>query len=72
MSIDAHYVTNAVGRSISSVAMWNIVNQLGKHDFSCGAVVNNLKGRKLFSDQMNRNRFDPIFTRRDWNCFTNH
>ena len=35
-SIDVHYVTNAVGKSISSVTMWNIVNQLGKHDVSCG------------------------------------
>ena len=40
-------VTNAVGESISSVTMWNIVNQLGKHEFSCGSVVNNLKGREL-------------------------
>ena len=39
---------NAVGESISSVTMWNIVNELGKHDFSCRAVVNNLKDRKLF------------------------
>ena len=41
-------MTNAVGKSISSVTMWNIVSQLGKRDFSCGAVVNNLKDRKLF------------------------
>ena len=41
--ISVHYVPNAVGESISSVTMWNIVNELGKHDFSCGAVVNNLK-----------------------------
>ena len=40
-------VTNAVSESISSVTMWNIVNQLGKHDFSCGAVLNKLKDRKL-------------------------
>ena len=46
--IDVHYVKNAVGESISSITMWNIVNQLGKHDFSCGAVVNNLKDRKHF------------------------
>ena len=39
---------NAVGESISSVTMWNIVNQLGKHKFSCAAVVNNLKDWKLF------------------------
>ena len=42
-SLDVHYVTNAVGESISTATMWNIVNQLGKHDFSCGEVVNNLK-----------------------------
>ena len=46
--IDAHSVKNTVDESISSVIMWNIVNQLGKHDFSCGLVVNNLKDRKLF------------------------
>ena len=42
--INVHYMTNAVSQSISSEIMWNIV---GKHDFSCGAVVNNLKDRKL-------------------------
>ena len=47
-------MTNTVGESISSVTTLNIVNQLRKHDFSCGAVVNNLKDRKLFSDQMNK------------------
>ena len=47
--------------------MYNIVNQLGKNDFSCGLVVNNLKGRKFFFDQMNRNRFDSISARRDRN-----
>ena len=34
--IDVHSVTNAVGESISSISKWKIVNQLGKHDFSCG------------------------------------
>ena len=28
--------------------MWNIVNELGKHDFSCVLIVNNLKDRKFF------------------------
>ena len=56
-----------VGESISSITMYNIVNQLGKNDFSCGLVVNNLKGRKFFFDQMNRNRFDSISARRDRN-----
>ena len=45
--------------------MHNIVNQLGKRDFSYGSVVNNLKGRKHFSDQMYRNRCDPIPARHD-------
>ena len=38
---------NAVGESVSSVTMWNIVNQLGKHEFSCRAVVNDLKDKEL-------------------------
>ena len=67
--VDVHSVTN-IGESISSVTMYNFVNQLGKHDFSCGSIVNNLKDRKLFFDQMNRNGFDPISARRDWNCCT--
>ena len=62
------YATNAVGESISSATMWNIMSRLGKHDFSLVSVVNNLKDGKLFSDQMNRNHFDPNFTKRDWNC----
>ena len=33
---DVHYVTNVVAERIYSVRMWNIVNQLDKHDFSCG------------------------------------
>ena len=33
--IDIHSVKNTIGESISSISMWNIVNQLGKHDFSC-------------------------------------
>ena len=48
--------------------MYNIVNHLSKRDFSCGLVVNNLKDRKLFFNQMNRNRFDPISARYDGNC----
>ena len=69
-SIDVHYLINAVGECISSITMWNIVNQLGKHDFSCASMVNNLKDRKLFSHQMCRNRFDLILTRRGRNCPT--
>ena len=68
--VDFHFMKNVAGESISSVTMWNIVNQLGEHDFSCGQAVNNLKDKELFSDQMNSNHFDPIFARRNWNCFT--
>ena len=39
-AINVYSVTNAVGKSISSVIMWNTGNQLGKHDFSCGSEVN--------------------------------
>ena len=45
--VDVHSVTN-VGESISSITMYNIVNQLGKRKFSYGSVVNNLKDRKIF------------------------
>ena len=34
--IDLQFVINIVGKRISLVSKWNIVNQLGKHDFSCG------------------------------------
>ena len=44
-----------------------IVNEIGKHDFSRDLFLlpskNNLKDRKLFFDQINRNCFDPIFNR---------
>ena len=68
-TVDVYSVIKS-GESISSITMHNIVNQLRKRDFAYGSAVNNLKGRKFFSDQMNRNRFDPIPARRDWNCFT--
>ena len=29
--VDVHSMTNVVGKNISSVSFWNIVNQLGKH-----------------------------------------
>ena len=45
-------------QSISSTSLWNIANQLGKYDYFYGSVINNLKERQPFSDQMNRNRFD--------------
>ena len=62
-------MANAAGESISLVTMRNIVNQLGKHDFSCGAVVNNLK-EETFSNKMNSNLFVLILKRRDWNFST--
>ena len=30
--VDVHSVTNVIGKSISSIRMWNIVNQEGKYD----------------------------------------
>ena len=35
-AIDVHSVRNVLGEVISSISMWNIVNQLGMHDFYCG------------------------------------
>ena len=42
-SVDAHSVTNAIGKSILSLSIWNIVNQPVKYNFSCVSVVINLK-----------------------------
>ena len=56
--------------SISSISIWNIVNQLAKYDFFYGSVVNTLKERQLCSDQMNRNHFDLILARCYWNFST--
>ena len=58
--VGLHSMITAIEESIYSISNWNIVNQLGKYGFSCGSVVNNLKERQLFSDQMNSNRFDLI------------
>ena len=38
--------------------------------FTCESVVNNLREKKSFPAQMNRNRFDLILVRSYWNCFT--
>ena len=35
MSMDFHSVTNVVVESVSLIAMWNIANQLGKHNLPC-------------------------------------
>ena len=50
--INSHAITNAIDESIYLISMWNIVNQLGKYDFSRGLVENNLKERQLFSGQI--------------------
>ena len=36
--IDVQSVTNAKGEIVFSIGMWNIVNQLDKHDFSSGLI----------------------------------
>ena len=61
-------MTNAAGESISSISIWIIVDQIGKHDFSGGLIKNNLK--ETSSDQMNKISVNAILTRRDWNCST--
>ena len=38
--------------------------------FTCELVVNNLREKKIFLAQMNRNRFDLILARSYWNCST--
>ena len=38
--------------------------------FLGGYVLNNLKGKKLFSDQMDRNRLELILTRHGRNRYT--
>ena len=61
-------ILHAIGESISSISIWNIVNQPGKYDFSCMLLAYNLKERQIFSDQINRNCFDLILATRSWNC----
>ena len=54
-------------QSISSVTSGIFIrNQLGKNGFFCDFFTT----RKCCSDQMNRNRFDPILALRDWSCST--
>ena len=59
-SVDVHFVTNVVGEGLCSITMRNIVIQLSKHNFSRGLAVHNLKDKKRFSKQVNRNRFNSI------------
>ena len=68
--IDVDSVTNAIGDSILPLSMWNIVNHLDKHDFSCGSVEINLKKGNFFSSPMNINRFNLILAWRYWNFST--
>ena len=58
--VDVHFVTHIVGECLSSITMRNILNQLSQHDFSRGLAVHNLKDKKHFSKQVNRNRFNSI------------
>ena len=37
--IDIHSVTNVNSEIASLISMWNIVNQLGKQDFSYGLIL---------------------------------
>ena len=71
--INVHSVTYAIGEGVSSSRMWNILNQSGKQDFlwldfSCGQAVDNLRGWKLFPDEMNRYCVDLILVKCDRNC----
>lgn len=36
--IDVQPVANVAGESLFSISMWNIMNLLGKHHFSCGWI----------------------------------
>ena len=43
-------MTYDTDESVSSLSMWNIMNQSGKQDFSCGQAVDNLRGMKFVPD----------------------
>ena len=60
--VNVHSVTYAIGVSVSSISMWL--------EFSCGQAVDNVRGRKLFLDEMNRYYLDLILGKRDKNCCT--
>ena len=36
--VDVHFGTNNMGKIVTSISMWNMVNQLSKHDFSGGQI----------------------------------
>ena len=50
------------------------MNQLDENYFSCDffyyQAKNFTKDRKLFSDQINRKRFNAVLARHDWSCTT--
>ena len=58
-SADICSVATVVGKSIPSVPMRNIMNQLNTHDV--WLMVNNLKNGKQFSDQMKRKQLSLSF-----------
>ena len=58
--IDVHSVTNVLGKSISSINVWNIVNLQGKYDFFLCVGSKYLEKEETFPGQMNRYPFDLI------------
>ena len=65
--IDVHSLTNQIGENIYLISIWNIAIQLGKYDFSCWSIVNNLKVSELFFDQISINSSDLILASDCWN-----
>ena len=71
----AHSVKNVLGESISSISMWNFVNQLGKRDFlvvrffmlACSKC---LERTEIFFRSKKRNCFYLVLARCDRNCCT--
>ena len=51
---------------ISSITMWNFLDQLGKHFFFVCVGGKQFETQEFFSHKMSRNLFDPILTMRDW------
>ena len=37
--VDVHSVANAIQKSISLFSIWNVVNQLSKHEIFCGLEI---------------------------------
>ena len=71
--MDAHSVTNVLGERISSISMWNIVNQLGKHHFLVDRFflwVGSKWLKKFFFQSVNRNWLHLTLVRHDRSCLT--